>query len=235
MPIEWRKEWTAPSLTGVVCFGLGVTVGYIISSRRNKSITRYVTVTETVPVIESESIKEGPIRAESGVEEVSTFVVEAEEVTPMFTTRADDLAEIDMKFTNPEPESKSVFIDVDETWDYEEELKERTSEHPYTIHRDEYFNDEMGYGQSTLTYYEGDEILTDEQDVPIYNPNRVTGPLYFGKGSGDPNLVYVRNEHLEAEYEVIRDQGYYTVEILGHEFETEVSKEKPIIHKFRQD
>ena len=131
----------------------------------------------------------------------------------------------------------SVFPENDPDWDYEVEKKKRGSDHPYVIHRDEYFGQEKDYGQSTLTYYAGDEILVDEEEIPIYQPDKITGPLEFGKGSGDPNVVHVRNDHLEAEYEIIRDSGFYSVEVLGHDVEDFHAKqdEKPIIHKFRQD
>ena len=79
----------------------------------------------------------------------------------------------------------------------------------------------MGYEQSTLTYYEGDDILVDEHDVPVYNHNLSVGPLNFGHGSNDKNVVYIRSERLESEFEVLREHGLYTVEVLGYEKEEE--------------
>ena len=105
-------------------------------------------------------------------------------------------------------------------WDYKTELEARTSEAPYIIHVDEYVADEKGWdSQSTLTWYVADEILTDSQDVPIYNWREVVGELRFGHGSNDANVVYVRNEKLQTEYEVLRDPGSYELTVLGDSLE----------------
>lgn len=113
--------------------------------------------------------------------------------------------------------------DVDEDWDYDEELARRDPRYPYIIHRDEYFNDEMGYGaagdQRTFTWYAGDSILADEKDIPIYDPEKRVGELIFGHGSGDPNIVYVRNIKEEEEYEIVLDDGSFETVVLGEKVE----------------
>lgn len=137
---------------------------------------------------------------------------------------------------------RNIFDDTNDSWDYELERQNRTKETPYVIHADEFQTDEMGWdSQTTLTWYAGDEILTDSHDVPIYNPHTVVGELRFGHGSGDPNVVYVRNERLEAEYEVLRDMGSYEIIVLGGTSELEAQYEESdlrhsrIPNKFRTD
>jgi hypothetical protein len=129
--------------------------------------------------------------------------------------------------------SESVSMD----WDYELEKENRTMDKPYILHQDEYFSKETEYSQSTLTYYSGDDILVDEQEVPIYNYKAVVGELNFGHGSDDPNVVYVRNDKLSGEYEVIKDSGLYEIEVLGNEYESILEKHdlKPNIMKFRDE
>jgi hypothetical protein len=129
--------------------------------------------------------------------------------------------------------SESVSMD----WDYEIEKENRTMDKPYILHQDEYFSKETEYSQSTLTYYSGDDILVDEQEVPIYNYKAVVGELNFGHGSDDPNVVYVRNDKLSGEYEVIKDSGLYEIEVLGNEYESILEKHdlKPNIMKFRDE
>ena len=129
--------------------------------------------------------------------------------------------------------SESVSMD----WDYELEKENRTMDKPYILHQDEYFSKETEYSQSTLTYYSGDDILVDEQEVPIYNYKDVVGELNFGHGSDDPNVVYVRNDKLSGEYEVIKDSGLYEIEVLGNEYESILEKHdlKPNIMKFRDE
>lgn len=126
-------------------------------------------------------------------------------------------------------------VNEDEDWNYEEELKTRRPDRPYIIHRDEFFSNENDYRQCSLMYYAGDSILCDENDVPVYNPERIVGELRFGHGSGDPSIVYSRNEKLEAEYEIILDDGYYQTEVLGHEVEHDFDKNelKHSVQKFR--
>ena len=98
----------------------------------------------------------------------------------------------------------------------------------YVIHRDEFFGDEMGWdSQSTLTWYAQDEVLTDEHDTVLNQPWNLigVGMNMFGHGSGDPDVVYIRNEHLEAEYEVLRDPGSYAVQVLGGQVEDRMTQE----------
>ncbi len=128
----------------------------------------------------------------------------------------------------------------DADWDYEAERSTRTEEEPYIIHVDEFISDEMGWdSQSTITWYEGDKILTDSHDTPIYNPEAMVGEIRFGHGSRDPNVVYVRNEKLQAEYEILRDEGSYEDEVLGsraqNEFEVSDLRHANSPRKFRAE
>lgn len=124
----------------------------------------------------------------------------------------------------------------DSDWNYEEEMKERSPDAPYIIHHDEFHAREYEYPQTTLTYYAGDDVLVDEKDVPIYNYARIVGELKFGHGSQDESIVYVRNEKLEGEYEIILENGHYAIEVLGQEMEESTSKDlKHSVPKFRQD
>lgn len=118
------------------------------------------------------------------------------------------------------PVRRNAFASNDEDWDYEAEVRNRTTELPYILHKDEFYADEKGYSQITCTYYAGDRIMVDEDEHhPVYNHERTTGPLLFGHGSGDPKILYVRNDRLKAEYEIIHDDGLYSVEVLGLEIE----------------
>jgi hypothetical protein len=89
----------------------------------------------------------------------------------------------------------------------------------------------MGYTQTTLTFYSGDNILADEQDSPVYNYESVVGNLRFGHGSNDSNVVYIRNEKLEAEYEVLLFDGSFEIEVLGYVAEANVIEHS--LTKFR--
>lgn len=122
----------------------------------------------------------------------------------------------------------NVFGDgAGDEWDYKTEVEARTKEAPYIIHVDEYVADEMGWdSQSTLMWYDKDQILCDPHDTPIYNHVELVGELKFGHGSNDPNVVYVRNEKLQSEFEILRDEGSYTEIILGEQLEKEAEEEE---------
>lgn len=123
----------------------------------------------------------------------------------------------------------------DDGWDYEKELKYRENNKIYVLHKDEFWAEESGFDQLTLTYYAADDILVDDRDDPIYNYEKTVGELKFGYGSGDPNVFHVRNENREAEYEILRDRGYYSMEVLGINLEEDEKKKTKTRAKTKLD
>lgn len=118
------------------------------------------------------------------------------------------------------PVRRNAFAADTDEWNLEEEVQKRSNDRPYVIHKDEFFEAANEYTQETLTYYMGDNIMVDEDEKPVYNHEKITGPLLFGHGTnGDPKVVYVRNDQLKAEYEILQDPGLYSVEVLGLEIE----------------
>ena len=101
---------------------------------------------------------------------------------------------------------------------YEEEIKHRTSEFPYVISREEFFENDGDNEQVSITYYAGDDVLVDERDEPIPDADSTVGDenlLRFGEGSGDRHIVYIRNETLNLDFEVAMSVNKYTEEVLG--------------------
>lgn len=101
---------------------------------------------------------------------------------------------------------------------YEELIRLRNTDEPYILSKDEFFENESGYDQSTCTYFEEDGILIDEQERIIEKVDSVVGLSNmdrFGMGSGQAHVVYIRNERLRGEYEVCRSTGSYAKEIAG--------------------
>lgn len=140
--------------------------------------------------------------------------------------------------TEDDEDSINIFASEDDGWNQEDEDRIRSeSDEPYILHKDEFWGDEKGYTQNTLTYYAGDNTLCSEDSTPIYNIQEVVGELKFGHGSGDRNVAYVRNDKLKAEYEVIRDRGHFSVEVLGlvEEEAQERAQLKHSLRKFRPD
>lgn len=65
----------------------------------------------------------------------------------------------------------------------------------------------------------------DEDDKPVNNYKDVVGELGWGYGSLDPNVFYSRNENLREEYEVLYNDEFYSVEILGYNLESVYEEE----------
>lgn len=217
MKLEWRSEWTKPSLIGTISFGVGVGVGYGIRSYLNYRLVKNMSsITEKIEIIEDQ------LEFELDLPDEITMIEEEE---------IESIEYVNESVTY----SSSTFPDIEEDWDYEEEMKNRNPEYPYIIHRDEFDDDEHGWDKVTLTYYKGDNVLCDTDDTPIYNAEKIVGELIFGKGSQDPNVVFIRNEKLQAEYEVLLDNGYYQVEVLGDEFMSNFENQKTPLHKFKEE
>jgi hypothetical protein len=123
-------------------------------------------------------------------------------------------------------------------WDYEEELKRRGDE-PFVIHVDEFKSNEHEYSQTTLTYYEKDDILFDDmQKDVINNMDDVVGLgnlLLFGHGSGDPNIVYVRNEGIDSDFEICLNPGSYAEEVHHLKHSDEPGKRRKAQRGFDDD
>lgn len=88
---------------------------------------------------------------------------------------------------------------------------------PWVIALDEFTNDMRFYDKITIYYYNVDDVLTNEEEEPLTNAFELIGDalLSFGDRSEDPDIVYVRNERLSTDYEVIRLNKSYQEAILG--------------------
>lgn len=111
-------------------------------------------------------------------------------------------------------------VEMDDAWNYELELANRDPKVPYVIHRDEYNedNEAEGYEKHALTFFEGDDVLCKEDDSIITDQDGVVGLgnlSRFGHGSGDPNIVYIRNEELKVDLEVTHSDNKYAVDVAG--------------------
>lgn len=229
--LQWKREWNVPTAVGVLSLGVGTAVGYFLGTRRGKVVEEISYDKEDDQM--SFKFYEGTTdEDEKIVEAIKVVSEEFEQVIEKINP--DDIPEDEPEEEEePLPDPEDIFPSVTPGWDYDEEVPKRTTDAPYIIHRDEFFGEESGYTQSTLMYYKGDDILVDEQDVPIYDKSKIVCELEFGKGSEDPSIVYVRNDKLEAEYEVILDRGLFQVEVLGAQLEHSFDKKTPLL-KFRE-
>lgn len=67
-----------------------------------------------------------------------------------------------------------------------------------------------GYDIITLTHYEGDNILADDCDELVEDIDNVVGEDYVKHfGEYEDDAVYIRNDRLKADYEILKDTRYY--------------------------
>jgi hypothetical protein len=121
----------------------------------------------------------------------------------------------------PEPVTRNVFRDREDLpeWDEHKERARRSPMKPYVIHREERDTQEA-YDGVTYTYYEQDDVVCDERDdvIPEEDRERIFGEANlerFGHGSGDPTVVYIRNDKLEMDIEIVRSPNSYAEEVHG--------------------
>lgn len=107
---------------------------------------------------------------------------------------------------------------VPEDFDIEADRENRDPTIPYVITEEEFLENAPEYEQTTVTYFEADDVLADTRDQPIDDTDGVVGDpnlLRFGHGTKDRNTVFVRNERLEMDFEISRSSGSFAEEVHG--------------------
>ena len=82
---------------------------------------------------------------------------------------------------------------------------------PEIISKEEYFENDWGYSQTSIEYY-ADDVLVDEDEDVMDNVNLTVGLAnlkQFGKRSRDPNVLYVKNDRVKVLYEIVRNEITY--------------------------
>lgn len=196
----------------------GFAAGYFIANHRLKTKYSKLAYDEIGRIREHYYAKE---RANQPKPPLSEVRVEREEVV------------VEERPTRPpvpvqEPTGRNVFTnyqartEADESvWDYDEEAKIRLAldaSVPYIIHVDEFRENHAEHDQYTYTYYEADDVMANERDQTIDDLDETVGLGNLGRwghGSNDSNIVYVRNERLRLDFEIVRDRGSFAEQTSG--------------------
>lgn len=126
----------------------------------------------------------------------------------------------------PEGEKVNVFADSKiydssgKAWDLAEEEKEakssRNPDEPYQITTAEFHEEFDNFEKITVTYYEYDNIIADENHeivddslIGLDNINK------FATLAEDKNFIYVRNEKEKVDYEIIFSESSWAETSLG--------------------
>lgn len=106
--------------------------------------------------------------------------------------------------------------DLDENqvpWDAD--LPAREGDVPYIVSVEEFMESEKD--QITISYYDCG-TLTDERERILDDVDNLVGLSNldrFGVGSKDENIVYVRNEVIDTDFEIVRANDTYAHAVLG--------------------
>ena len=96
--------------------------------------------------------------------------------------------------------------------------KEQQHYTPYPISLDQWL-EETGQEKVTLAYFIGDESVVDDTDRPVEDFETIIGTQFrdwFGYLSEDDDTVFIRNESLNMDIEVMREEGTYLDALGGY-------------------
>lgn len=138
--------------------------------------------------------------------------------------RAERLAEQE----HPEDDDEEEEVPEEAFEESEEELTEKPKENsraPYLIKYEDMGVDEDGrvYDIDTLMYYSGDDTLCDEDERILATRDYVGDCLDMFTG----NVIYVRNEKLGMDFEIVWSDKAYANVVMGYISEGEDEKDNP--------
>lgn len=125
-------------------------------------------------------------------------------------------------------EDETVGATEGEAWVDEDAETAEPEEPIQIISLADYANSDTGYEQHELNYF-SDDVVTDENLVPIANPEQLIGEealVSFGVLSENEDVVYIRNETIKAEYEITRLYREFAQRAVDSRRPRRVTKEK---------
>lgn len=231
-------------VVGGIIIGGGTT--FLVLNKRMEDKLEVLLDLETAKIRNhyEEKYKDEPGDKQDGAEEEP---VETKQAKKMRTAREKDLMRLRQQLAGNGYVSKEDEEDMDEKLDNQKdapgilvndggELRttdpndDRDPTRPYVINIVEYNEEHEEYEKQTITWYAGDQTLADEDEEVIPDIERTVGSdalTRFGDGSQDKNIVYVRNDRIAVDFEVVYEEGGYAALILG------ILPEKEPIRKMR--
>jgi hypothetical protein len=95
-----------------------------------------------------------------------------------------------------------------------EEVGPVDDEEPYLIDFDQFGAEEDKFDKLTVYFYKKDLTMTDDQDTIMEDVNEAVGDINLLIYAGN-DVVYIRNERLSIDYEIIVHDGSYKELVLG--------------------
>lgn len=227
-----KQEIIALAVISQVCWWGGGTLAWYLTKRHYKK--KYDEVVE-VEIAEAKEFyqrlykKDEFETPEGAVSALSPDAVAATDALTNYQGRStvaksENAPAVMVEETHVEIERTNVFTqsETDNRWDQQAEEARRIPlqqlGEPYIIHHDEYMENEHSYEQVTLAYYAEDDVLADDRDQPIEEIEKTVGEgnlTRFGHGSKDNRMLYVRNDKLNMDFEIVKNDGSFAKEVLG--------------------
>lgn len=198
-----------------------------ISEEISKDYARFYAGYIPKPDLEEVSLEGEEERLETALKLVKQTKAERDEI----------LEDMDYNGTEEDPEDpvtqeKNIFEDE------EQRLIKKLSAidplKPYLITVEQFMDPYEEHGKLSLTYFEEDGVLIEEQQETIIdNPDLIGSEVLaaFGHDPRDKDTIHVRNEVIGADLEVTRDRRSYAEVIAGYK----EPEEKPHVRKPRRE
>lgn len=106
--------------------------------------------------------------------------------------------------------------------DEDDDISDERGHHsgPYEITAGEFCNNRTYYDKVSVNYFGEDEVVADDRDEVMGNAFKVLGDIRTAfNAPRKPNVIYIRNEDLEVDYEVSYVDGSYQRDVLHIEKE----------------
>lgn len=127
-----------------------------------------------------------------------------------------DLDKIDMEVYDSTVVEKNIFEESGD--DVRLNPEHRDHNKPYVITEEESMENDPEYDHINLTYYAGDNVLSDDEDGVIEKVEEIVGIEnlgLFGVGTDNVDVVFVRNDRMKSNYEISRRADSYSVVVLS--------------------
>lgn len=105
-----------------------------------------------------------------------------------------------------------------------------------TIPEEEFIENILDYDQEFWTFYKGDEVMAGSDDSVIRNWQDYVDSALIEAVSyeSETDVLHIRNEQREIDYEITFHEGKYSVVVASEEFEKD-EKSSPKVLKFRRE
>lgn len=177
------------TMLNVLLFITGAATGSVVTWKLVE--TKYARIAQE----EIDSVKEAFARDQKGNDENSTSDEAAENEDP--------------EEPDPAEEDYEEYVKTVQTLGYiHEEGGAMMGDKPYVIPPEE-FGEKEGYGTESLVYFK-DSVLADDMDHRIEDVEAMVGVeslTHFGQYEDDS--VFVRNDRLKTDFEILLDERFY--------------------------